>query len=71
MGFQLREIQVKAQSANNPSDLRVLEFREEKSCPPTQVTILGEKSIAFTADLYQTYVEVLMLILLKLFKKLK
>jgi hypothetical protein len=34
MGFQFREIQIRAQSANNPSDLRVLEFREEKSCPP-------------------------------------
>jgi hypothetical protein len=43
MGFQLREIQVRAQSANNPSDPRVLEFREEKSCPSSQVTILRGK----------------------------
>jgi hypothetical protein len=33
MGFQLRDTQVGTHSANNTSDLRVLEFREEKSCP--------------------------------------
>jgi hypothetical protein len=43
MGFQFREIQIRAQSANNLSDLRVLEFREEKSYPPIQVTILRRK----------------------------
>jgi hypothetical protein len=43
MEFKLREIQVRAQSANNHSDLRVLEFREEKICLPTQVTILRRK----------------------------